>query len=209
MAREWESPVLVRTLQEMRGQEQIPVSVRRQAIRAQLMNDFQVRLCAFETQLGWMGVAETARGICGVKLPRPSRDAVLHSLQSEFPTGRFMDRLPGPVVSQLCDFAEGKRATFDVPVDLSALKPFQLAVLRAIRDIPYGETRSYGWVAQEIGKPHAARAVGQALAKNPVPIIIPCHRIISGDNRLGGYAGGLDLKQRLLELEGAVHTSTR
>jgi O-6-methylguanine DNA methyltransferase len=84
------------------------------------------------------------------------------------------------------------------------VKPFQRAVLTAIQKIPFGETRSYGWVARAIGKPRASRAVGQALGANPIPIIIPCHRIIASDGSLGGYGGGLPLKRKLLTLEGAM-----
>ncbi|MBI4787571.1 MAG: MGMT family protein [Chloroflexi bacterium] len=84
------------------------------------------------------------------------------------------------------------------------LKPFQRAVLIAISKIPFGETRSYGWVAREIGQPNAARAVGQALHTNPIPIIIPCHRVIASDGSLGGYGGGLPMKAKLLQLEGAA-----
>ncbi len=78
---------------------------------------------------------------------------------------------------------------------------FQKAVWRATAGIPYGETRSYAWVAKRIGNPRAVRAVGQALGANPVPIIIPCHRVIGSSGKLCGFAGGLALKQRLLELE--------
>jgi methylated-DNA-[protein]-cysteine S-methyltransferase len=77
-------------------------------------------------------------------------------------------------------------------------------VLAAISKIPFGETRSYGWVARAIGKPGAARAVGQALHTNPVPIIIPCHRIVASDGSLGGYGGGLPMKIKLLRLEGVA-----
>ena len=78
---------------------------------------------------------------------------------------------------------------------------FRRLVWEATRLIPYGETRSYGWVAKQIGKPHAARAVGQALGKNPFLIIVPCHRVIAGDGTLGGFGGGLEMKQTLLEME--------
>lgn len=85
----------------------------------------------------------------------------------------------------------------DVALDLT---PFQESVLRATRQIPAGETRTYSWVAQRIGKPRAARAVGQALGANPIPIVIPCHRVVSA-GALGGYTGGINKKKRLLELE--------
>lgn len=89
-------------------------------------------------------------------------------------------------------------------LDLSRLTPFQRKVLEAVKTIPYGETRSYKWVAERIGKPKAARAIGQALKKNPYPIIIPCHRVIRSDGRLGGYSKGIRKKKRLLKKEETI-----
>jgi methylated-DNA-[protein]-cysteine S-methyltransferase len=77
-------------------------------------------------------------------------------------------------------------------------------VLETVRSIPHGEVRSYGWVARQIGKPKAARAVGQALAANPMPLVVPCHRVIGSDGSLTGFTGGLKMKKRLLELEGVL-----
>lgn len=89
-------------------------------------------------------------------------------------------------------------------LDLSSLTPFQRKVLGAVKTIPYGETRSYKWVAERIGKPQAARAIGQALNKNPYPIIIPCHRVICSDGKLGGYSKGIQKKRSLLKKEGTI-----
>jgi methylated-DNA-[protein]-cysteine S-methyltransferase len=91
--------------------------------------------------------------------------------------------------------------SFAVPCDLRGLPPFTRAVLKTTAKIPYGEVRSYGWVAERLGRPGAARAVGNALARNPIPIIIPCHRVIRSDRSLGGYALGLNWKRALLGLE--------
>jgi len=91
--------------------------------------------------------------------------------------------------------------TFPDRLDLSGATPFQRMVWEATRLIPYGETRSYAWVAGQVNKPGAARAVGQALGRNPLPIIIPCHRVIRGDGSLGGFSNGLEVKERLLHLE--------
>jgi len=104
------------------------------------------------------------------------------------------------VVRQLCEYFKGERASFDVPLDVRGT-PFQLAVWRAVETIPYGETRSYKWVAERVGRPRAVRAVGRALAANPVPIIIPCHRVVRSDGGLGGFSLGLEVKEFLLELE--------
>jgi O-6-methylguanine DNA methyltransferase len=89
-------------------------------------------------------------------------------------------------------------------MDLSSGTDFQRRVWRALQKIPRGQTRSYGWVARKIGRPKAARAVGTACGANPVPIIIPCHRVIASDGSLGGFGGGLPLKRRLLALEKAA-----
>ncbi len=96
----------------------------------------------------------------------------------------------------------GERVEFDIPVDLHGLRPFTSLVLTEIRHIPYGGLASYGTVARRVGYPKAARAVGRALATNPIPIVIPCHRIIRGDGSLGGFGMGLDMKVRLLSIEG-------
>ncbi len=95
-------------------------------------------------------------------------------------------------------------ASFPDELDLSTATPFQRQVWEKTRLIPYGETRSYSWVAEQIGKPGAARAVGQALGRNPLPIIIPCHRVVASDGKLCGFAGGLGMKRRLLSLEASA-----
>jgi methylated-DNA-[protein]-cysteine S-methyltransferase len=99
-------------------------------------------------------------------------------------------------------YAAGKPVRWSVPLDLSAGTTFQQAVWRALKTIPRGETRSYGWVAQKIGKPKASRAVGAACGANPVPVIVPCHRVIASDGSIGGFGGGLSTKRRLLQIEG-------
>jgi methylated-DNA-[protein]-cysteine S-methyltransferase len=102
---------------------------------------------------------------------------------------------------QLEEYFAGKRKDFDVPL-LAQGTSFQRSVWSALQGIPYGETRSYGQIAQIIGNPKASRAVGMANNKNPIWIMIPCHRVIGADGTLTGYGGGLDMKKRLLELEG-------
>ena len=102
---------------------------------------------------------------------------------------------------QLIAYFEGRLRTFDLPVDLRGT-PFQQAVWRALRDIPFGETRSYGEIARAVGNPRASRAVGMANNRNPISIIVPCHRVIGADGSLTGYGGGLDVKRFLLRLEG-------
>jgi O-6-methylguanine DNA methyltransferase len=102
---------------------------------------------------------------------------------------------------ELGEYLAGVRSFFTVPVDLAAAGAFQRSVLDAARSIPFGELRSYRWIAEHTGSPAAVRAVGTALGRNPVPIVVPCHRVVRSDGALGGYAFGLDLKTRLLTLE--------
>ncbi len=161
----------------------------------------------FSTELGWIGVLGSEAGIRRLILPQPSaKDAqrlVLRdsedALNSDLQYLGLWYRIRNYFSGQPVDFS---RETLHIP-DVS---PFRKAVWNAVRAIPYGETRTYRWVAEKVGKPGAARAVGQALGANPVPIIIPCHRVVA-TRGLGGYGGGLDLKRKLLELE-THHPST-
>jgi len=105
-------------------------------------------------------------------------------------------------------YFRGQETAFPVKLDLSGATAFQRDVWEITRAIPYGETRSYGWVAGQIKKPGAARAAGQALGRNPLPIIIPCHRVIAGNGGLGGFSGGIECKKQLLRLEGAYSRIT-
>jgi methylated-DNA-[protein]-cysteine S-methyltransferase len=102
-------------------------------------------------------------------------------------------------------YLEGRTSTFAIPVDLSTVTPFQRQVLEEARRVPRGQVATYGQIARRIGRPHAARAIGQALGSNPVPIVVPCHRVLASDGTLGGYSGrgGIRTKRRLLQLEGA------
>ncbi len=113
---------------------------------------------------------------------------------------RLKTYLIGKCLNQLEEYFDGKRKTFSIPVKLEGT-PFQIKVWEALQEIPYGETRTYGEIARATGSPKAARAVGMANNKNPVCIIVPCHRVIGADGSLVGYAWGLEMKERLLELE--------
>ena len=104
---------------------------------------------------------------------------------------------------QLSQYFAGERDGFELPLNAAGTE-FQLAVWSALSKIPFGETRSYGDIAREIGRPTAVRAVGAANGRNPIPIIVPCHRVIGSDGSLTGFAGGLDIKTKLLELEGVL-----
>jgi len=105
------------------------------------------------------------------------------------------------VKRQFSEYFSGKRSTFSLSTVFTEGTPFQKRVWKALLSIPYGKTRSYKWIAERIGNPGAVRAVGQALGRNPLPIIYPCHRVINADGGLGGYTGGLRKKRILLKLE--------
>ena len=109
--------------------------------------------------------------------------------------------LPSSLARQLSRYFRGKKVAFRVPVDLSRSTEFQRKVWRTLQTIPYGQTRTYAWVAGKIGRPKAVRAVGAACGANPVPLIMPCHRVLRSDGSLGGFSAGLEWKKRLLALE--------
>ena len=112
-----------------------------------------------------------------------------------------------PYAGQLHCYLSGNRTEFDIPIDFRTVTPFMRDVLEALRQIPYGVVRNYREIAQQIGNPNAQRAVGNAVKRNPVPIVVPCHRVIKTDGTIGGYAGGPAIKERLLKLEGALLAS--
>jgi methylated-DNA-[protein]-cysteine S-methyltransferase len=111
-----------------------------------------------------------------------------------------------PYARELREYLNGRRSAFTIPIDWSLFRPFQREALQAVFRIPYGETSTYRDIAMEIGRPQASRAVGRANATNPMPLVIPCHRVIGRDGKLHGYGGGEGLKTKewLLKLEGAV-----
>ncbi|MCX8109987.1 MAG: methylated-DNA--[protein]-cysteine S-methyltransferase [Syntrophorhabdaceae bacterium] len=106
------------------------------------------------------------------------------------------------IAKQLDQYIKGEKVDFSIDVDLSGLPEFTQKILKEVKKIPYGETRTYGWIAKKIGYKNAGRAVGQALKSNPIPIIIPCHRVIRGDGTIGGFSLGIKIKERLLSIEG-------
>lgn len=122
-------------------------------------------------------------------------------LETSDPLDDSLDDPLSDITRQLDEYFNGQRTTFNVNTDLSATTEFRRTVLEHLTTIPYGRTQTYAQIAQAIGRPRAVRAVGSACATNPVPIIIPCHRVLRSDGTLGGYAGGLNMKRTLLELE--------
>ena len=161
----------------------------------------EIKYTVFTTSMGWVGVSGSDKGLLCIALPQRSaqqaRRLLREGLNCAVRSGDCFDDLIG----RLQTYFDGGKATFSDELDLSRATPFQRRVWEAARLIPYGETRSYAWVAQQVGKSRAARAVGQALAKNPLPVIIPCHRVIASDGKLGGFSDGVEMKRRLLYLE--------
>jgi len=167
-----------------------------------------MKQAVFRTSLGWVGVAATEKGVSRIVLPKKDKKAVEQELRSSEFGVRSSEvcNASDPIILKkavrfLQQYFSGERVSFDVPLDLRYYTHFQQAVWNAAKAVPFGETRSYLWVAKRIRNPKAARAVGQALGANPVPIIIPCHRIISAAGTMGGFSGGTGMKKKLLELE--------
>jgi len=144
----------------------------------------------YETTYGIITIESDGRAITSIKRKSPTE-----------PNGRkIANKLTDMAATQLDEYFKGKRKQFDLPLNLHGTS-FQLSVWKALSDIPYSETRSYKDIATAIGNPKACRAVGLANNKNPVWIVVPCHRVIGSNGTLTGYGGGLEMKQRLLDLE--------
>ncbi len=159
---------------------------------------------AQDTPLGDIWLACSERGLVAIEWgSKKSKllDYLTRRLKS--PVEENSSRL-AYTASQLSDYLAGKRRQFTIKIDWSLMRPFQREALLATFAIPYGQTTTYGNLAAQIGRPRAARAVGRAEATNPMPLVIPCHRVLGADGKLRGYGGGLDVKKWLLRLEGAV-----
>ena len=161
-----------------------------------------VHTAEFDTPVGSMLCATTEKGLAYVRLPRASGRGFSGWLRRNEPDAEVKPGFaPNQVaIGQILEFLEGKRSRFELALDLRGTD-FQLKVLDALLEIPYGETRSYRDVAERIGNPKAVRAVGSANGNNPIALIIPCHRVIGSNGSLTGFGGGLPTKQYLLELE--------
>jgi O-6-methylguanine DNA methyltransferase len=154
---------------------------------------------------GPLMLVATPTGLCRVGLPGEGRAALEEWLARWIGPEPLEENPPAlaAAVAQLREYFSRLRREFDLPLDLRGT-PFQQQVWEELRKVPYGQTVSYGELARRVGRPAAARAVGQAVGANPVPIIIPCHRVVGADGSLVGYGGGLEVKSALLRLEGAL-----
>ena len=162
-----------------------------------------VRYAIFKTKLGYFGIAANGKGLVRTCLPCPIRKTVENHLLAGLQKPLFDKNLLKTLQSRIIAYFEGRTAKIDTPLALDGLSPFTQKVLAACRKIPSGKTISYSQLASMIGHPRAGRAVGNALAKNPIPLIIPCHRVVRRDGSIGNFSapGGTSLKKRMIALE--------
>jgi methylated-DNA-[protein]-cysteine S-methyltransferase len=162
-----------------------------------------------DSPFGSLLAASTSSGLVRLAFPEESLDTVLEGLARRL-SPRIVEasRPFEPVRRELDDYFSGRRRDFELALDWSLIGPFGQRVLRVTSEIPYGGVLSYTQVAAEAGSPRGSRAAGNALGSNPIPIVIPCHRVLRRGGALGGYGGGLDRKRWLLELEGALARPT-
>ena len=158
----------------------------------------------FKTRWGWFGLAGSAEGLQCACLPMADKQAVLGYLQAEDAGGTLPEKTLSTCQGLICDYFEGKQVDFSrMPIDWGGFTPFQRDVLRALQMISYGKTISYADLAELAGRPRAVRAAANTVAKNLLPLIIPCHRVVRKDGSLGGFSapGGITIKEKLLTLE--------
>jgi methylated-DNA-[protein]-cysteine S-methyltransferase len=144
-----------------------------------------LRFHVCQTGLGWVGLAFSERGLRAATLPRPSRG-------------------DAPAAEAVRAIVAGRANPLSLQIDWEGISPFRRAVMEEALRIPRGEVRSYGWLAARAGRPRAARAAGRVMATNPLPLIVPCHRVVGSGGALHGYGGGLTMKAALLRAEGAL-----
>ena len=159
----------------------------------------------FESPLGALRIASSEKGVVYVELPSESGRGFAGWRKTHAPEANVVVRRTAndAAIDQILEYAAGERREFELDLDLRATD-FQKAVYKHVAKIGYGETQSYSDIADAIGKPKAVRAVGAANGANPIPLIVPCHRVIARGGALQGYAGGLDLKAKLLAMEQAL-----
>lgn len=163
----------------------------------------------FDTALGPMGIAWSEDGLTRIQLPDRDADSTARRL-TQRPGAKLHDQAPPEIaaaVTELTAYASGTRTAFaSIRLSFAAVPEFNARIYQALREIPWGETTTYGTLAKAVGEPGAARAVGMAMGRNPWPIIVPCHRVLAAAKRIGGFSapGGATTKERLLRLEGST-----
>ena len=164
-----------------------------------------IHIASVDSPIGRMRVASSEQGLAYVELPKAAGCGLRGWLHHNVPDARCVEARERNrvAIEQILEYLEGERTEFDVSLDLRGTE-FQRQVWEALRAIPFGEQRSYRDIAKKVGRPKAMRAVGSANGSNPVSLIVPCHRVINSDGKLGGYGGGLALKARLLDMESRI-----
>ncbi|MDJ0954757.1 MAG: methylated-DNA--[protein]-cysteine S-methyltransferase [Acidimicrobiia bacterium] len=155
-----------------------------------------------DSPIGDVWIAWSPRGITGL-IPRFAADTIEAFLEAHRRTAYGADALPSDLADAI-DRGLSEGETVGLPIDYSGIAPFQVSVLRTCASIPPGVVRPYGWIADEIHNPGSVRAVGTALGRNPIPLLVPCHRVVRSDGSVGNYAFGPDIKHQLLVREGAI-----
>ena len=156
-----------------------------------------------DSPIGDLLVAASDRGLAAISFDSEPQDSLERLARIAGPRVLRSPRSVDGARRELDQYFAGRRRTFDLSLDLRALPPFTLSVLDQLARVPYGETTTYGALARRVGHPRAARAVGTVMNRNRIPIVLPCHRVVGATGSLTGYAGGLDVKEKLLALEGA------
>ena len=164
-----------------------------------------IKYVVFKTKWGYFGLVGTKYALCRTQLPGPKPEKIKSMLLKNFHHPQLDTTFLRTLQEQITAYFEGVCVNFsrDIPLALDGFSSFGISVLTACRAIEFGQTISYSGLAKKSGRPNASRAVGSTLAKNPLPLIIPCHRIIRSDGKLGGFSapGGITLKEKMLELE--------
>lgn len=164
----------------------------------------RLRFAVIETDLGWVGVALSEEGLRAVNLPLPTRDEATRAIVELGAEEPATEADLGDIPAALRGIVSGRRDADGIRLDWTGISDFRRVVLEACASIPAGETRSYAWLAEQVGRPRAARAAGRVMATNPWPLFVPCHRVLGSDGSLHGYGGGLPMKEALLRVEGAL-----
>ena len=157
-----------------------------------------------DTPVGPLLVAATRRGVARISFAADPEHHLDRLAQTFGPRVLRSAPVVDPARRQLDEYFEGRRSAFELDVDLHVDAPFARRVLEELARVPYGQTTTYGSLAAKVGAPRAARAVGTVMNRNPVPIVLPCHRVVGSNGSLTGYGGGLHVKEHLLRLEGAL-----
>ena len=187
------------TTTENRGMTKSIAALRERAEAEGLLD---VAYATADSPFGTLLLAKTPRGLVRIGLPNEDTEELLTDLAGrisprvlEAPTGLDEER------RELEDYFAGRRHAFELPIDWQLSHGFLLRARQGIAAIPYGETRTYTDLARSAGNERAVRAAGSACSRNPIPLVVPCHRVLRSDGSLGGYAGGLEMKEKLLDLE--------